>query len=79
MLALQPGYVLWIRTYADGESRSMSLHATIDEAREAATQYFSSRAELQITRNGKGACHTWTFDYDTQAWSAKPRKISALS
>ena len=79
MVALQPGYVLWVKTYADGESRSMSLHATIDEARDAAPQYIASRAELQITKTGQGACHTWMFDYDTRAWGAKTRRISAFS
>jgi hypothetical protein len=79
MAMLQPGYVLWVKTYADGESQSVSFHTTIDEARDAATRYFASRAELQITRTGEGACHTWMFDYDTRAWGAKSRRISALS
>lgn len=78
MATLQHGYLLWVKTYADAESRSKSFHATIEEARNAATQYFSSRAELKITRTGDGTCHTWMFDYDTQEWEAKSRRVSAF-
>jgi hypothetical protein len=76
MATQRHGYLLWVKAYADSESRSKSFHATIEEARDAAAQYFSSRAELQITRTGEGASHTWMFDYDTQVWVAKSRKVS---
>ena len=77
MASLQYGYLLWVKTYADVELRSKSFHATMEEARDAATKYFSNRAELRITRTGDGASHTWTFNYITQEWEAKPRKVSA--
>jgi hypothetical protein len=79
MPPLDYGYLLWVRTYTDAELRSKSLHSTIEEARTAATKYFSNRAELQITRTGDGAKHAWMFNYITQEWETKRSKVPAPS
>jgi hypothetical protein len=75
MTKQQHGYLLWVKAQADGESQSNSFHATLEEAKDKAIQYYSSRPVLQITSTGNDVSSTWMFDYDVQEWTPKSRKV----